>query len=166
MKFIQLVFFLSIYLALEILAQSQPREIVEISNYGKPYNKNSGELEYYKVNFLENNDNSKSVIKKLDSKYQDIVGKEMIVNFENFSIELIINSDSTLFWKDKNSINHYKENTKTIYIDEYSTFVSWLGSNKKFLSMYSDFKNGRIAAFLRTDNGKIKPVNGAIKLNN
>ncbi|MEO8399913.1 MAG: hypothetical protein ABI550_08895 [Ignavibacteriaceae bacterium] len=88
----------------------------------------------------------------------------MIYDFDIFSVDLIIDSDSTLYWKDRKTGQEESENTKTIHTDKYKTLVSWLETNKTFVTMFSDFQKGKAYAFLYWDDGRIMPVTGSIKM--
>ncbi len=96
---------------------------------------------------------------------REIIGKEMVYEFNIFSVDLIISSDSTLSWRDlKNNKNNYEnEKTKTIHLNDYSTLVSWVEADSTFVTMYSDFRKGESSAFLYTKTGRTIPVIGTIK---
>lgn len=160
-----LFFFLCfLYIPHELLAQFEHKELVGIPNMGKPFNKNSSEMEYYEVNFSENSKSPNSEERKRVINIKDIIGKEMVLHFENLSVDITINSDSTLYWKDKNNSRHYYSKIKAMQIDANKIIVSCLEANKTFVALYSDFGSGKISALLYGKDGILESVKGSIAL--
>ena len=88
----------------------------------------------------------------------------MIFEYDLFTVEIIITTDSTLSWKDSKSKKINNEKTKTIYIDNKTILKSLVEVDNTLVVMFADFYQGDTHAFLSNSDGKIEITNGSIKL--
>ena len=102
--------------------------------------------------------------KILNLTSQEIIGKEMIFEYDLFTVDLVISSDTTLYWRDMKTSNDANERSKTIHINEHTSLVSWLEADSTFVTMYADFLKGETSAFLYRNDGRIVPITGSIML--
>lgn len=147
-------------------AQTDERKLAETLMFGKPFFKQNTEFEweYYDALAEKNNSIEKLENKELSLTYQNIIGKEMIFEYDLFTVEIIITTDSTLSWKDSKSKKINNEKTKTIHIDNKTILKSWVEVDNTQVVMFADFYQGDTHAFLYNSDGKIEIANGSIKL--
>ncbi|MBK7105122.1 MAG: hypothetical protein IPH62_07555 [Ignavibacteriae bacterium] len=147
-------------------AQTDERKLAEILMFGKPFYKQNTEFEweYYDAIAEENNSIEKLENKELSLTYQNIIGKEMIIEYDLFTVEIMITTDSTLSWKDYKSKKINNEKTKTIHIDNKTILKSWLEVDNTLVVMFADFYQGDTHSILYKNDGNIELANGSIKL--
>ena len=97
-------------------------------------------------------------------KSENMTGKKMFYDYGSFAVDIIISSDTTLYWKMRDTGKESNEKTVTIHLDDYTTLTSWLEDDGEFVTMYSDFRKGKTSAVIYKEDGKITPVSGSIKL--
>lgn len=97
--------------------------------------------------------------------YKEVLGKQLVFNFGSASYNIIISSDSTLYWKDQKTGQDEHEKTQTIPVNRHTNMVSWIEADGTFVSMYADFETGKALVFLYTKTGEIVPLTGTLNLN-
>jgi hypothetical protein len=97
--------------------------------------------------------------------YQEVLGRQLVFDFGNAFYNIIISSDSTLYWKDQKTGQDEHEKTQIIPVNKHANMVSWLEADGTFVCMYADFETGKALVFLYTKTGEIVPLTGKIKLN-
>jgi hypothetical protein len=93
----------------------------------------------------------------------DIYNRTLAYEFEDYvTIDLTFSSDTTLYWKVRNSEVDANENIKTIHLNEFTTLTGWVEDDETVVSLYSDFKIGQTYGYQYFKNGRIKELNGSI----
>jgi hypothetical protein len=150
-----------------LIAQDNYADNYGTPYFGKPFYKNAYEnqFEYYDPITTESSKNVESSLKELKLTNKNIIGRKMIFDYDLFSFELVVNSDSTLSLKSGNSKNFDIEKTRTIYIDNHTILKSWSKSeDNSMVTVYADFAKRKTHAFLYKNNGEVELANGLIKL--
>lgn len=93
-----------------------------------------------------------------------MMNKELIYSFTGGNINMIISSDSTLYWRDDSKPKEANEKTKTIHINESTIMTAWYESDKTFVTLLSDFSKLKVSGMVCRSDGKFYPIEGNIKI--
>lgn len=94
----------------------------------------------------------------------DIKNKQLNYDFTGGTIQIIIRSDTTLFWRDESKPKEANEKTKTIHIDDHTVITSWYESDKTFVTLVSDFDKLKVSGMVCRADGKFYPIEGFIRV--
>ncbi|OGU51896.1 MAG: hypothetical protein A2006_01855 [Ignavibacteria bacterium GWC2_35_8] len=112
--------------------------------------------------FMDSYEKSESILEELRLTTKDIIGKEMIFDYDLFTVEMVVSSDSILSWKSIENEKVENETTRTIHIDEHTTLKSWLEADNTFITVYADYRKGETHAVLYRTSGKVESISGTI----
>jgi hypothetical protein len=162
MKSIFLTINIIIFLSTLIAAQEND----ELIAFGKPFYKHAWEMdwEYYDAMKTMNNEIKNDEQNKLGLTYKSIIGKKMVVEYDLFTADVVVNSDSQLIWRNSKRKEFENETTHTVHLDDHKTIKSWLEDDNTFITMYADFKTGDSHAILLKSTGEIEQATGSIKI--
>lgn len=167
MKFKKLILHMILFntfLIIPLMAQGERQHIFGIKDFEKSFPSNNPDWDSYDNLYTDTHYDGKLISSKLGLKTNDIIGKEMTYEYGTRNVDLVITSDSTIYWKDNKTGKNANQKTKTIHIDKNTMLVSWLEDDNTFVSMLSDFYNGKASAFLYKEDGNITPLTGSIKM--
>jgi len=99
-----------------------------------------------------------------DGTGKSIINKELIYSFGEGSRLIIISSDSTLFWRDRNKPKEANEKTKTMHINNHTIMTSWYNSEKTFVTILSDFDKLKVTGMVCWPDGNFYPLEGTIEI--
>lgn len=94
-----------------------------------------------------------------------IKNKQLNYDFPGGTIQIIISSDTTLFWRDESKPKEAHEKTKTIHLNDHTVMTSWYESDKTFVTLVSDFDKRKVSGMVCRADGKFYPIEGVIKAN-
>jgi hypothetical protein len=167
MRFDNLVvfaFFLISLLSIPVMSQSEQGYLLGIKNFEKSFPSENIDWDSYENLYLDAHYDKNLKPLRLGLKSQEIIGKRMTYEYGIYNVDLVITSDSTLYLKDNKTGKDANQKTTTIHIDENTMLVSWLEDDNTFITMLSDFHNGKASAFLYKENGNVTPIRGSIKM--
>ena len=147
-----------------LIAQSEQGYMLGMKNFEKSFP--SDDTDWYSNEnlYLNSHLDGHLTSNKLGLKTKDIIGKEMIYKYGNFDIQLVITSDSTLYFKNNQTGNDANEKISTIQIDKHTMLASFVDTENNLITMFSDFEYGKTSAFLYKEDGSVISVSGSIKL--
>ncbi len=99
-------------------------------------------------------------------KSENMTGQKMVYEYDSFAVDIVISSDTTLYWKLRDTGEEANEKTVTVHLDDYKTLTSWLEDDGELVTVYSDFRKSKTSAVMYKPDGRIVPVSGVIRLNN
>jgi len=158
------VFLLSAFLSIPINSQSEQGYILGIKNFEKSFPTDPNKWDSYENLYLDTHWDGQLISNKLGLTTNDIIGKEIIYEYDNYKLHLVITSDSTLYMKNKNTGTEANEKMATIHIDEKTILASFVDADNNLVTMLSDFDSGKASAFLYKDDGSVSSVSGSIKI--
>lgn len=167
MKYLKEILFLiliNICLTASVVAQSEQGYLLGMKNFEKSFPSENSDWDSYDNLYLDTHYDGKLSSDKLGLKTNDIIGKEMIYQYGNFDVHLVITSDSTLYLKNNKTGNHANEKMSTIHIDENTMLASFVDTDNNLVTMLSDFDTGKASAFLHKDDGSVTTLSGSIKM--
>lgn len=164
LKQILLLILINLCLTIFIKAQSEQGYILGIKNFEKSFPSNNSDWDSYDNLYLDTHYNGQLLSGKLGLKTDDIIGKEMIYQYGNFDVHVVITSDSTLYLKNNKTGQDANEKMSTIHIDENTMLASFVDTENNLVTMLSDFDNGKASAFLYKDDGSVTTLSGSIKI--
>lgn len=151
-------------LSIPVMSQSEQGYMLGIKNFEKSFPSENTDWDSYENLYLDTHMDGQLANNKLGLKTNDIIGKEMIYEYDNFNVHLVITSDSTLYLKNNKTGQDANEKMSTIHIDENTMLASFVDTENNLVTMLSDFENGKASAFLYKDDGSVTSVSGSIKM--
>lgn len=167
MKYLKSILFVitvNICLTASIIAQSEQGYILGMKNFEKSFPSEYSDWDSYENLYMDTHWDGQLTSNKLGLKTDDIIGKEMIYEYGNFEVNLVITSDSTLYLKNNKTGQDANEKMSTIHIDENTMLASFVDTENNLVTMLSDFENGKASVFLYKDDGSVTSVSGSIKM--
>lgn len=167
MKYLKSILFVitvNICLTASIIAQSEQGYILGMKNFEKSFPSEYSDWDNYENLYMDTHWDGQLTSNKLGLKTDDIIGKEMIYEYGNFEVNLVITSDSTLYLKNNKTGQDANEKMSTIHIDENTMLASFVDTENNLVTMLSDFENGKASVFLYKDDGSVTSVSGSIKM--
>ncbi len=164
LKSILIVITVNLCLTYNMIAQSEQGYILGIKNFEKSFPSENSGWDSYDNLYMNRHFDGKVSQNKLGLNTKEIIGKEIVYEYGIFSMTMVIESDSSLYWKDQNGEDGSNQKINTIHINNFKTLLSWVETDNTFITMYSDFNEGKSSAFLYRENGSITPVEGIIKM--
>jgi hypothetical protein len=167
MKYLKPVVFVitvNICLTATIIAQSEQRYVLGMKNFEKSFPSENVDWDSYENLYIDTHWDGKLTNSKLGLKTHDIIGKELVYQYVNFDVHLVITSDSTLYLKNNKTGQDVNEKMSTIHIDENTMLASFIDSDNNLVTMLSDFESGTASAFLYKYDGSVTPISGSIKI--
>lgn len=163
-KTILIVIAFNISLTSSMIAQSEQGYILGIKNFEKSFPSENSGWDSYDNLYMNKHYDGKINQNKLGLNTKEIIGKEIVYEYGIFSLNMVIESDSSLYRKDQNGEDGSNQKINTIHINNFKALLSWREADNTFVTMYSDYNEGKSSAFLYRDNGSITPVKGIIKI--
>jgi hypothetical protein len=135
-----------------------------MKNFEKSFPSENTDWESYENLYMDTHWEGQLSSNKLGLKTNDIIGKEMIYEYGNFDVHLVITSDSTLYLKNNKTGQDANEKMSTIHINENTMLATFVDTENNLVTMLSDFDNGTASAFLYNDDGSVTSISGSIKI--
>ena len=149
-------------LSASINAQSESVNIYAVKNFEKSFPSNITKWYSYENLYMDSYSEGTLKSGKLGLTTDEIFGKVMIYEFGNFNIQLVITSDSTLYLKKNKTGQNVNEKMSSIHINENTMFISFVDANNNFVTILSDFENGKTSAFFYKDDASVTSFSGSI----
>ena len=150
--------------SIPIMSQSEQGYILGMKNFEKSFPSDHTPWDSYENLYMDTHLDGQVTSNKLGLTTYDIIGKEMIYEYGNYNLHLVMTSDSTLFMKNRNTGKEANEKMSTIHIDENTMLASFVDTDNNLVTLLSDFDNGKASAFLYKDDGSVTSVSGSIKM--
>ncbi|HEX9252352.1 MAG TPA: hypothetical protein VF870_08925 [Ignavibacteriaceae bacterium] len=167
MKYLKPILFLivvNICLTTSVIAQSEQGYILGMKNFEKAFPSETNPWDDFDNLYMDTHYDGNIIKKGVKVNSDKVDGQEMLFEFDHFTVELVMNSNSALVNKGTNNEYVVDANTKTIQLDNHRSLVSWLEDDNTYVTMYADFLNGQTSAFLYKDDGSVTPLSGSIKI--
>lgn len=145
-----------------INAQSESVNIYAVKSFEKSFPSNITDWDSYENLYMDSYSYGTLKSGKLGLTTDEIFGKAMIYEFGNFNIHLVITSDSTLYLRNNKTGQNVNEKMSSIHIDENKLFTSFVDADNNFVTMLSDFENGKTSAFFYKDDASVTSFSGSI----
>lgn len=167
MKYLKTCLFvitISICLTASIFAQSEQGYVLGMKNFEKSFPYEHSDWDTYENLYMDTHWGGLIPSNKLGLKTNEIIGKELIYQYGNFDVHLVITSDSTLYLKNNKTGQDANEKMSTIHIDKNTMLAFFVDTENNLVTMLSDFDNGKASAFLYKDDGSVTSISGSIKI--
>lgn len=164
LKTILFVITVNLCFTVSVFAQSEQGYVLGMKNFEKSFPSEISDWDSYENLYMDTHWGGQLTSKKFGLKTKDIIGKEMIYNYENFDIHLVITSDSTLYLKNNKAGSGANEKMSSIHINENTMLASFVDTENNLITMFSDFEYGKTSAFLYKEDGSVISLSGSIKL--
>jgi hypothetical protein len=167
MKYLKLILFfiaVNVCVTASITAQSEQGYVLGMKNFEKSFPSEHSDWDSYENLYMDTHWGGQLSSNKLGLKTNDIFGKELIYQYGNFDVHLVITSDSTLYLKNNKTGQDANEKMSTIHIDKNTMLASFVDTENNLVTMLSDFDNGKASAFLYKNDGSVTSISGSIKI--
>jgi hypothetical protein len=167
MKYVKPILYLTtiyIFLTASVIAQSEQGYILGMKNFEKAFPSETNPWDDFDNLYMDTHYDGQIIMRGVKGNSNKIDGQEMLFEFDHFTVELVMNSNSALVNRGTNNEYVADENTKTIQLDNHRSLVSWLEADNTYVTMYADFLNGQTSAFIYKEDGDVIPLSGSIRM--
>ncbi len=87
---------------------------------------------------------------KQNENQEDLIGKNVIITYPDFTAEIAYLSDSTLHWKTTTKNGEVKEGNEKVYFKKISNqqyFINWIENDGLTISQVVNLENNKVIVF-------------------